>query len=162
MIKRFFHACLLLLIPTAVMALDGLPMGDGPAVVTIHARGIDHPLDATALRSLPAETFTTETIWTDGEQTFTGVRVTELLTRLGVDHGTLTLIAANDYRITINVDHFTPDGALLAYDRNGTAMTLRDKGPVWMVYPYDADPRFRTEITYANSIWQLDRIEIAE
>jgi len=31
-----------------------------------------------------------------------------------------------------------------------------------MVYPYDADPRFRTEITYANSIWQLDRIEISD
>ncbi len=155
-------ALLLLLTPVASLALDALPSGDGPAVLTIRANGAEHVLDAAALRALPAETIETETIWTEGKQTFTGVRMTEILDRLGITDGTLTLVAVNDYRISIDVDDFTPDGALLAYDRNGAPMTLRDKGPVWMVYPYDADPRFRTEITYANSIWQLDRIEISD
>lgn len=155
-------ALLLLLTPVASLALDALPSGDGPALLTIRANGAEHVLDAAALRALPAETIETETIWTEGKQTFTGVRMTEILDRLGVTDGTLTLIAVNDYRISIDVDDFTPDGALLAYDRNGAPMTLRDKGPVWMVYPYDAAPRFRTEITYANSIWQLDRIEISD
>ncbi|WP_296762669.1 hypothetical protein [Sediminimonas sp.] len=40
-------------------------------------------------------------------------------------------------------------------------MTLRDKGPVWLLYPFDSAPRFRTELHYARSVWQLDRIEIA-
>jgi hypothetical protein len=155
-------ALLLLLTPVASLALDALPSGDGPAVLAIRANGAEHVLDAAALRALPAETIETETIWTEGKQTFTGVRMTEILDRLGITDGTLTLIAVNDYRISIDVDDFTRDGALLAYDRNGAPMTLRDKGPVWMVYPYDADPRFRTEITYANSIWQLDRIEISD
>jgi hypothetical protein len=54
------------------------------------------------------------------------------------------------------------DGALVSYLRNGAPMTLRDKGPVWLVYNYDSDPAYRTEVIYANSIWQLDRIEITD
>ena len=39
-------------------------------------------------------------------------------------------------------------------------MTLRDKGPLWLVYPYDADTAYQSEVIYARSVWQLDRIEV--
>jgi hypothetical protein len=74
----------------------------------------------------------------------------------------MILTAANGYQIRLPVADFDPDGAIIAYDRNGSAMTLRDKGPLWLVYPYDSDPRFRSEIVYANSIWQLDRIAFTD
>ncbi len=162
MIRLAFFILSLALAPALTLARDALPVGDGPPVLTISAHGETHALDDAALRSLPSDSFETDTIWTEGKQSFTGVRVTEVLNRLDIHDGTMTLIAANDYRIKIDVAEFTDDGALLAYDRNGTAMTLRDKGPVWLVYPYDADARFRTEVIYSNSIWQLDRIEITE
>jgi hypothetical protein len=54
------------------------------------------------------------------------------------------------------------DGPLLAFLMNGEPMSVRDKGPVWLVYPYDADAAFRTEQIYAWSIWQLDRIEVSD
>jgi hypothetical protein len=47
---------------------------------------------------------------------------------------------------------------MIAYARNGEPMSLREKGPFWLVYNYDADPAFRTETVYSRSIWQLDRI----
>ncbi|WP_375172852.1 molybdopterin-dependent oxidoreductase [Pseudooceanicola sp.] len=162
MFARLPLALAICLAPLATWALDRLPQGEGPTVLTIRAHGAEHALDATALRALPADSFVTETIWTEGEQAFTGVRMTELLNRLDIHSGQITLVAANDYQIRIDVEDFTPDGALLAYERNGAPMTLRDKGPVWLVYPYDADARFRTEIIYANSIWQLDRIVFDE
>jgi len=54
------------------------------------------------------------------------------------------------------------DGPLLAYLRNGETMSVRDKGPVWLIFPFDDEPKFQNEEYYSRSIWQLDQIEIVE
>ncbi len=124
-------------------------------------KGAVETLDLDALRAMPQNGFTTTTIWTDGPQEFTGVRLADLLVTLAADGARITLIAANGYRVDRPVADLRPEDALIAYFRNGEAMSLRDKGPLWLVYAYDSDPSLRTEAIYANSIWQLDRIEIA-
>ena len=45
---------------------------------------------------------------------------------------------------------------------NGEIMSLRDKGPLWVIYPYDQNAAYRSEVTYSRSIWQLDRIEVTQ
>ncbi|SDH94252.1 oxidoreductase [Lutimaribacter saemankumensis] len=117
-------------------------------------------LDDAMLRALPAEDFSTTTIWTDGVQHFRGVRLLTLVRCLGIENGLLTLTAKNEYLIEIPVEDLRPDGALVAYERNGKPMATRDKGPLWLVYPYDSHTDFQTETIYAQSIWQLDRIEV--
>lgn len=117
-------------------------------------------LDRSMLEALPEDGIETTTIWTFGLQRFRGARLYSLLQCLGVEDGLLTLSAKNEYLIEIPVDEVRPDGALIAYERNGAPMPTREKGPLWLVYPYDSDPAFRTETIYAQSIWQLDRIEI--
>ncbi|EAQ01078.1 hypothetical protein OB2597_03534 [Pseudooceanicola batsensis HTCC2597] len=157
---KFAIAVILSIWSAMALADEGLPPVHGDPLLTVTVPDRTMMLDAEGIRALPADEFTTTTIWTEGPQTFRGLRVTDLLDRLGVREGTLELTAANGYRILIPVEKFRPDGALIAYERNGRPMTLRDKGPLWMVYPYDADPAFRNEVTYVNSIWQLDRIAI--
>lgn len=117
-------------------------------------------LDIDALHALPRSAFRTATIWTAGRERFEGVRLHDLLTHLGVAGGDMLLIGQNGYQAEFPVDEVRPDGALLAFARNGVPMTTRDKGPLWLVFPYDDDARFRTELHYARSVWQLDRIEI--
>lgn len=117
-------------------------------------------LDEAMLRFLPSEAFSTSTIWTEGVQHFRGVRLRTLMDCLGIRDGVLTLTAKNEYLVEIPMAELRGDGALVAYERNGRPMETRDKGPLWLVYPYDADPAFRTETIYAQSIWQLDRIEV--
>jgi hypothetical protein len=51
-------------------------------------------------------------------------------------------------------------GPIVAFARNGAPMPLRDKGPLWIVYPYDSNPDYQSELIYSRSIWQLDRIEV--
>ena len=51
--------------------------------------------------------------------------------------------------------------ALLAFERNGKPMSVREKGPLWIVYPYDSDAKFQSEVYYSRSIWQLDRLAVA-
>ncbi len=116
--------------------------------------------DLDMLRDLGAETFETTTIWTDGPQTFEGVTLLALLQTLGVSDGELRISAVNDYSIDLPVDEALSAGPLIAWSRNGQIMTLRDKGPLWLVYPYDADTAYQSEVTYARSVWQLDRIEV--
>lgn len=138
----------------------------GPVLLTVTWPQADGPerepvlFDRAALEALEQDSFSTNTIWTSGPQTFAGPRLTKLLECLEVRDGLLTLSAQNEYLIEIEFDTVRPDGALIAMSRNGETMTTRNKGPLWVVYPYDADPVFQTETYYAQSIWQLDRIEI--
>jgi hypothetical protein len=118
--------------------------------------------DREMLADMDPVTFETTTIWTDGVQEFTGVSLATLLETLGVDGGTLRATAINDYAIEIPVSDAVDGGPIVAYSRNGAPMTLRDKGPLWIVYPYDANPEYQSEQTYSRSIWQLDRIDVTE
>jgi hypothetical protein len=36
---------------------------------------------------------------------------------------------------------------------------VRDKGPLWVVYPYDSKPDYQSELIYVRSIWQLAQME---
>lgn len=113
------------------------------------------------LQDLPAAQFDTKTIWTSDTQVFTGVRLATLLDSLDIDSGELKLYALNDYHITMPVSEALEDDALLAYWRNAAAMTPRENGPLWLLYDYDSDPKFRAETYYARSIWQLYRITVS-
>lgn len=113
------------------------------------------------LQALPVVEFDTTTIWTSGTQVFTGVRLAALLDSLDVDSGELKLYALNDYHITMPVSDALEDDALLAYWRNDAVMTPRENGPLWLLYDYDSDPKYRAETYYARSIWQLYRITVS-
>ena len=119
-------------------------------------------LDQDQLAALPQTSFTTSTTWTDGTPTFQGVLLKDYIAAIGATGKTITLTALNDYKITMPLADVQGDAPLLAYLMDGKPMSLRDKGPVWLVYPYDANADYRTEVAYARSIWQLDRIEFGE
>lgn len=116
--------------------------------------------DMAMLQALPARSFATTTIWTEGKQEFVGVSLDVLLAYLGIREGNLRASAVNDYAVSIPVSVATPSGPMLAYLRNGEEMSRRDKGPLWIVFPYDDSEAFRSETVYSMSIWQLDRINV--
>ena len=118
--------------------------------------------DQEMLAALPNLTISTTTIWTEGINEYTGVALKDFLAFLGVEDGTLRATAINDYAIEFPVADGLEDGPLLAYLRNGETMSVRDKGPVWLIFPFDDEPKFQNEEYYSRSIWQLDRIEIVE
>lgn len=136
--------------------------GGAEVILTVTTdEGHRHELTRARLDDMPQTGFVTTTIWTQGPQAFRGVTLRDMLVSLGEEAQRVTLVAANGYQVERPTEEMMPDGALLSYERNGAAMSLRDKGPVWLVYDYDSDADYRTEVIYANSIWQLDRIELA-
>ncbi len=134
-----------------VLTVTGTTAAEGPVAY-----------DRAALADLGSETVTTTTIWTEGPQVFTGVPLHILLDSLGVTEGTLLASAINDYTVEIPVTDAVPGGPIVAYALDGEPMSVRDKGPLWIIYPYDTNPEYQSEVIYARSIWQLDRIEVTE
>lgn len=119
-------------------------------------------LDAAQFSALPQHKFTTSTTWTEGTPTIEGVLLKDLIAAIGATGTTISLTALNEYKITMPMADVHDDGPLLGYMMDGKPMSVRDKGPIWLVYPYDANADYRTEQTYARSIWQLDRIEFTD
>ncbi|KMK67818.1 molybdopterin-dependent oxidoreductase [Puniceibacterium sp. IMCC21224] len=112
------------------------------------------------LQTMPVTSVETTTIWTEGLQNFEGVQLKDLLENLGVQPEQIEAIAVNDYAVEIPASDAIDGGPIVAYFQNGNTMPLRTKGPLWIVYPYDAHKKYRTESIYSRSIWQLDRLII--
>ncbi|WGW03526.1 molybdopterin-dependent oxidoreductase [Tropicibacter oceani] len=153
---------------TGVRANSPLPVPQGPVVLRVHGHvpvtnvGDEALFDLQMLRDLPRATIRTRTIWTVGEQEFSGLWLKTLVERLGIEEGSLDASALNEYIIEIPLWDAVDEGALIAYEIDGRAMSVRDKGPLWVVYPYDANSDYRSEVYYARSIWQLDTIEVLQ
>ena len=116
--------------------------------------------DRAMLEDLGAVTIRTETIWTEGEQSFTGVPLSRLMDRVAATGDSMNATAVNDYAVSIPREDWVEDGPIVAYLNNGEPMSLRGKGPLWIVYPYDTHPEYQSEVIYSRSIWQLDRIVV--
>lgn len=145
-----------------------LPAPSADVILTITGNvAVTNTADGTAfdlemLRALPATTFTTTTIWTDAPHSFTGVPLAALLDAVGASGTVIHATAINDYSIEIPVESITPDAPIVTYLMDGEPMSVRDKGPLWVLYPFDDKPEYQTEVNYSRSIWQLDRLEIAD
>jgi hypothetical protein len=90
------------------------------------------------------------------------VSLKTFIDHLEVQDGNLSAVAINDYKVDIPVSDAVEDGPIIAYMRNGEVMSVRDKGPLWIVYPFDATEDYQAEVIYSRSIWQLDRIVVLE
>lgn len=116
--------------------------------------------DIDMLKSLPVTEFATSTVWTDGVSVYTGVLLRDLLAYLGADGARLVASAIDGYQVVIPIDELHDDGPILAYLRDGAPMPVRDRGRLWVIYPYDGNSDFRNDTTYARSIWQVILLEV--
>lgn len=110
------------------------------------------------IEAIGASEVQTSTAWTDGPQTFSGVTGAALVKALGLNATEVVASALNDYSVVIPFSDFNTDSLLIAYARNGEAMSVRDKGPLWIVFPFD-DPAFSTDAYRTYAIWSLSKLE---
>ena len=116
--------------------------------------------DLAMLEKLPQTSFSTKTPWYPQPRKFSGVLVRDLLAALGTQATQLRAEALNDYRVDMPVDELIKHGALLAYLLDDKPMSVREKGPLIIIFPFDDQPELRTAVHYSRAIWQLRSLEL--
>lgn len=128
--------------------------------VTKPNQGVAFVLDQAMLDSLPQTIVKTETPWTKGMVTFGGVSLGTLLAVAGAEGDIIRAIALNDYAVEIPIGDAKDPRVIVASTMDGERMRVRDKGPLWIIYPLTDEAEYRGELTYSKMIWQLSRIEV--
>ena len=116
--------------------------------------------DMAMLEGLGNASWTTKTPWYKDPVTFSGVPMSKLLEVVGAKGTSLTVTALNDYATDIPVEDFKTHPVMLATKRDGNYMPVRDKGPLFIVYPYDTSAELRSPRYYGRSAWQVARLVI--
>jgi hypothetical protein len=114
--------------------------------------------DRAMLEEFGMSSVETTTPWFDRSMVFEGILVDRIMKRVGANGTEVVAIALNDYRTTIPLKDFEDFAVILALKRNNEYMTVKDKGPLFIIYPYDSDPELKSQKYYARSVWQLSRL----
>ena len=153
------------LAPTAVLA-NALAVPTGEVILTIegniantNGEGVA-VFDLAMLDALPQRTTTTETPWYDDAQSFSGPVIQSLLEAIGAQGMTVTVRALNDYSAEIPIEDLQANPVILASRLNGDVLSVRDKGPLFVVYPFDLDPSLYNEVYFGRSVWQVVSVTV--
>ncbi len=118
--------------------------------------------DMDMLKAIAGRKATMETPWTEGKTTFEGPLFRAVLEAAGAKGKSLKVKALNDYAADVPVEDVTGYDTILALKMNGAEMSVRDKGPLFMIYPFDLNPELYNEKYFSRSVWQIKEIEVVE
>lgn len=145
---------------------DDIPLPEGDIILTISGKiantnvGTTAQFDRAMLEGLGLSEIQTRTPWYDGEMVFSGVPMKDLLEFVGAEGDSITAVALNDYEVDIPVSDTIDTGVILASRLNGEEMTVRNKGPLFVIYPYGDMSELNNQTYYSRSAWQVTRLEI--
>ncbi len=156
--------CVCILLTILVLARTAMPAAAEDLLVI---RNATDPAQAEVrfseadLLALPQVTIRTRTDYTDGVVEFVGPLARDALSFIETGAATnIHLVAANDYAIDIPLSDLTDYDVILAMQTNGERLTIRDKGPIWLMYPLDDHAELQDPIYNNRLIWQLTFIEL--
>ncbi|NTI19912.1 oxidoreductase [Agrobacterium rhizogenes] len=110
--------------------------------------------------ALPTSTVATSTPWTP-KSDFTGPLLSKVLGEVGATGKTLRLIALDDFSVEVDADYLEKYGTILATSKDGVRLTIRDFGPVFVMYPRDSfGEELDTPAASSYLVWQLCGIDV--
>lgn len=138
----------------------------GPSILRI----IDHTgavieIDEDRIKAMPWAEYSTHTAFTAGKQEFRGPLMRDLLASVGISRAhlegrSIKLTALNDFSIQFPVNDAWKYDVMIAREMNGKPLRLRDKGPLWLVYPRDLFTELQRAAVDERWVWQLQEIAI--
>jgi hypothetical protein len=150
----------------AGIAANGLALPRDRVVLTVTgAIGLTNAparaeFDLDMLERLGLGRLRTWTPWTEGDVEFQGVLARRLMEAIRANGTEVDALALNDYKQTIPLEDFDRYDVLLATRVNGELMQVRDKGPIWIVYPWSEHPELDDFATREKSVWQLSALHV--
>lgn len=151
-------------------ANDCLPAPKGAVVLTINgavtcgnagtSTSPQAHFDIDMLEALPSRVMATHTPWTQGRVIFSGPLIRELINRVADKVTSLKVSALNEFSADIPISDIEDYDVLLATQRDGQRMPVRDLGPLFILYPFDAHPELLNEQIRFRSVWQVNELNI--
>lgn len=158
--------CLGCLAPAGLAGASEIPAPKGQVILTVSGK-IAHrnapdgaTFDAAMLEALPKRTTVANTPWYSGKTRFEGPLGAALLDQVGASGTVLKVTALNDYAVEIPVADFRKWPVILATKINDKAISVREKGPIFVIYPFDEEPSLYNELYFGRSAWQVKSIEV--
>ena len=157
----------LLLCATVALSLSAAqaqaPADTSRPVLTVTTKAAATPLqlDMASLNKLPQHSFRTNTPWTREPHTYSGPLLRDVLALAGAQGGTIVkAVALNDYQISIPVEDAMRHELIVASQIDGQAIPVRERGPLFVIYPFDSSAELRSTRYYERSIWQLKAMRV--
>ncbi|WP_273793463.1 oxidoreductase [Brucella anthropi] len=163
-IMRFLFCLFLPFVWLSGAVAEPLAKPTGKPILVISGNISNTNVDDTAqfdrdmLEAIGLVTVETTNPWYDGRVRFEGVLMDKLMTLVGAKGTNVTAVALNDYVSKLPMEDFTKFNVILAMKRDGNYMPVRDKGPLFIIYPYDSDPQLQTQTYYTRSAWQVAKL----
>ena len=130
--------------------------------VTGRITGNERDYSLAALEALGMREMVTRTAWTGPEVLpFSGVPLLTLLRDCGATGDSLRIHALNDYAVTVPVEDAERNEALLATRQGGAPLRVRDRGPIWLIYPWTGRPSLDAPVFRDRAIWQIRQIDVS-
>ena len=164
---RFWLCCAALLLTQSLAAFE-LPkeVPQGGVILTVNGKiGVKNSpdaavFDAALLDALPQHSVVATPPWIKNPATFTGPLLKDVLQALKAQGTNLKALALNDYKIDIPFDDAFKYDVILARKVDGRALTVREKGPVFVMYPFERFPELKTATYYSRCVWQLKSLSV--
>lgn len=112
------------------------------------------------LEALGTAQIKTGTPWYDGKVTFEGVSLAKLMEFVGASGTNVSVMALNNYSSELPLSDFVHYGVILALKKDGAYMSVAEKGPLFIIYPFDKHSELNSELYYSRSVWQIRRITV--
>jgi hypothetical protein len=135
----------------------------GKVVLTVSGKvtnGESVDFTLTELEALGTSSITTSSPWETDAVTYVGVPMAALMSAVGAAGDKVAVLALNKYRTELPITDFADHGVILASRKNGEPMPISDKGPLFVIYPFDEKPELNNEVYHSRSAWQVRSIII--
>lgn len=140
-------------VPMALAEGDGL-------VVSGKVPGGEVILSRDQLLALPQHEMTEQPMNFPSASKFRGPLLEDVLALAGATAGDATLVALDEYKVTITAAEMKQYHPILALDLDGVTLAGHDFGPHFVMWPFKEVPEIDNEAFQAKAIWQVIKIDV--
>jgi hypothetical protein len=116
--------------------------------------------DRALLEGLGTARFTTATPWYKQPMEFEGVPLDRIMQAVAAKGDRIRALALDDYASELPISDFSQYATLLALKVGGQYIGVSDKGPCFIIYPFDRFSDTQNATFYHRSVWQVTKIVV--
>ncbi|RBP75570.1 molybdopterin-dependent oxidoreductase [Marinobacter nauticus] len=153
-LRSMLGLAILLLITCGSASAQTLEITDGKETLV---------LDRALLESFPQSVIETTSPYYDGTAEFSGPTLARVIEHFGsTGASAVTLVALNGYKVSGSMKELMSLDAIVSTRQNGEPMSIRQRGPYWIMLPLSERPELDSEDFHRYMVWQLNRIELTQ